>query len=94
MMERAAETTRVRIRTNSTMRDRRSRGSAIHTHEHAVCVVIPVEVVRGLRQTEPLVPSGDQLALREIAEVQILLAEKLVAHRAHDRDSGGRFIDR
>src|SRR5947209_14807982 len=51
--------------------------------EDAVGVERFVEVVRGLSLEEPEVPVGDQLVLRQVAQVEILLAQELVPDVGH-----------
>jgi hypothetical protein len=70
----------------------RSPGSPPHSRlalEDAVGVRILVEVVGGLRLLEPEVSVGDQLGLREVAEVEVFLAQELVPQLGHEGPSRG-----
>lgn len=47
-----------------------------------------VEAVRDLRLFEPEIPVGDELLVRQAAQVEILLAQELVARLAHGSPPG------
>ncbi|HEX3553060.1 MAG TPA: hypothetical protein VIA62_07520 [Thermoanaerobaculia bacterium] len=51
--------------------------------EDTVGVESFVEVVRGLGLQEPEVPVGDQLVLRQVAQIEIPLAQELVSDLSH-----------
>jgi hypothetical protein len=52
--------------------------------EDAVGVEGFVEIVRCLGLLEPQVPVSDQLFLRQIAQIEILLTQELIAQVGHD----------
>lgn len=56
--------------------------------EHPVRVERRVEVVRRLRLPEPEVPDGIQLGLRQITQVEVLLAQEFVPLSGHGAPAG------
>ena len=69
-------------------RQARDRSILRFPFEDPMRVEVRVEGVRGLSLFEPEIPVGDELVVREAAQVEVLLAQELVARPAHGSPPG------